>query len=405
LFKSFAAQPRLAIVTETFVEAQSDIFHFFIVFFSVYVCMAVNAVLFFGQDSVDFSTIDRAFHSCFLVMYGDWDYDQMEQVGRVKASLWFWLFMIIVVLVLQNIMLAILMEAYTNVKAATKDAPTLASQVKKQIRRFNEARAKKRVRLNDIFDALLESQGGDEAAMLMNDDIVWADELEMLVPNLKETQAKRTLKDSQNSFNKKHDAPFTVTGMSPNLATCKIRMDDAAVCSAFTLAKLQEYDMVERPTEGFEEPIEAPGETKLQRSQTVENTGAAKGPAPPHHDDDFFAKKSQLKEGLDQIRRITQKSTVELSDAMEAVLGEEMQALERRQKEQAKTMEQMQASLQSLRSLAYKLSETCTEVRHLSAELAPPSGPATIVEEEAPDVGLNAALVDMFGEVDPSSAR
>merc|ERR1719162_2619413 len=103
--KNIAAQPRLAVITSTFVQAGGDIFHFAIVFISVYICMTVNAVLFFGQDSVDFATFMRAFHSCFMAMYGGWDYESMEQVGRLKTALWFWMFMIIVVLVLQNIML------------------------------------------------------------------------------------------------------------------------------------------------------------------------------------------------------------------------------------------------------------------------------------------------------------
>jgi len=41
---------------------------FFLVFLSVYVCLAVNSVLCFGQDSLSFATLTRAMHSCFRAM-------------------------------------------------------------------------------------------------------------------------------------------------------------------------------------------------------------------------------------------------------------------------------------------------------------------------------------------------
>merc|ERR1712032_528904 len=116
LLKSFRAQPRLAVVTHTLELASQDIVHFSIVFCSIYVCMAVNSLLFFGQDIEEFSTFIRAIHTCFLVLFGDWDWPAMQQIGYLWACVWFWLFLLLMFLVLLNIMLAIIMEAYTNVK-------------------------------------------------------------------------------------------------------------------------------------------------------------------------------------------------------------------------------------------------------------------------------------------------
>merc|ERR1719169_88732 len=69
LFKSFAAQGRLAVVTRTLHDASVDMIHFFIVFFSVYFCMAVNAVLIFGQDIEDYSDLTRAIMTVFRNMF------------------------------------------------------------------------------------------------------------------------------------------------------------------------------------------------------------------------------------------------------------------------------------------------------------------------------------------------
>ncbi|CAJ1456645.1 unnamed protein product [Effrenium voratum] len=72
LLKSFDAQPRLAVVTKTLYTAWKDLLHFFIVFFSVYFCLAVNSVLVFGQDMEHFATLDRGVIACFRAMFGDW---------------------------------------------------------------------------------------------------------------------------------------------------------------------------------------------------------------------------------------------------------------------------------------------------------------------------------------------
>merc|ERR1740117_2288160 len=111
-------------------KASQDMIHFFIVFLSVYVCMMVNSVLFFGQDVQEFASVPRAIHSCFRAMFGDWDWDKMKEIGFVKAQIWFWLFMMIMVLILLNMLLAIVMDAYTEVKGKATNAATLLKQIK-----------------------------------------------------------------------------------------------------------------------------------------------------------------------------------------------------------------------------------------------------------------------------------
>merc|ERR1719382_1128359 len=124
LFKSFDAQPRLAVVTKTLVEASQDMMHFGIVFFSVYFCMSVNSVLLFGQDVEAFATLDRALYTCFRMWFGDWDYDAMKYVGLVNAGMFIWVFVLIIVVLLLNMLLAILMDAYAEVKSSISSDPT-----------------------------------------------------------------------------------------------------------------------------------------------------------------------------------------------------------------------------------------------------------------------------------------
>eukprot|EP00913_Durusdinium_trenchii_P008657 g8131.t1 len=176
LFKSFAAQKRLAIVTDTFSVAYNDLMHFFVVFLSVYFCMTVNAVIFFGQelskrntaapqtfDMLDFATIDRALHACFRAMLGDWDWEAMGRIGIHKAFAWFFSFMLVMVMVLLNMLVAILMEAYGVVKDDAKNADSLFQQTRNILRRAQQTKRKERVKLSDIWDALLKEHQHNEA--------------------------------------------------------------------------------------------------------------------------------------------------------------------------------------------------------------------------------------------------
>lgn len=166
LFKSFDAQPRLAVVTRTLVKGVKDMVHFFIVFFSCYFCMAVNAVLLFGQDVENFSTPDRAAMTLFRMLFGDWDYNQMKVVGLLNCAIFFWAFILVLFLILLNILLAILMEAYADVKSHASNQLTLFTQISELVRRYRQTQRKARVRLNEIWKAFYR-QIGDEKDMVV----------------------------------------------------------------------------------------------------------------------------------------------------------------------------------------------------------------------------------------------
>jgi hypothetical protein len=386
LFKSFAAQPRLAVITQTFVQAGSDIFHFAIVFLSVYICMCVNAVLFFGQDTQDFANFFRSFHTCFLVMMGDWDYEELVEVGRLKASVWFWMFQIIVVLVLQNIMLAILMEAYTRVKFESENSISLWDNINKIRRRWIQARKGQRVRLNDIWDALKkqeEAAGGTDETMLVSEERVLPDKLVEIVPNLHLAQAVRTLTDSQIDFDVAHDPPLSAMDMSENLTHLRSKAENSLVCAAFIDEKFQMYEQSDGTYQSTSNDADASAvaeakqvHSNARRQQVLQDS------------------QERFQDNLRSVKGHTKSTIGDLSVAVTGVLGDEMLSLERRQKQQIKTTEQIQAALQSLRSLALKLNHTCTEVCKLSESAF----------EESADVILDDAgggLMDQFAGIAP----
>merc|ERR1719473_2089521 len=72
-FKAFRAQPRLALVTTTIYTAGADLFHFSIVFVSIFGSFAFASVVLFGRRMVEFSSFFRAASTCFAILCGDYD--------------------------------------------------------------------------------------------------------------------------------------------------------------------------------------------------------------------------------------------------------------------------------------------------------------------------------------------
>lgn len=211
LFKSFAAQARLAVVTNTLMEAGQDLVHFFVVFFGVFFCLCLCSVLFFGQDVADFASIGRSTNTCFRMMFGDWDFESMEQVRRNMAMLWFSLFMLLMVMILLNMLLAIIMENYMKVKQQISD-PSLAAPLNRQMaemwRRRQQYKRGERVRLNDIYAACLRLHSGNEREMFKSTRLIDPEFLLANVPDISLVQAHRTLQNAYEQHSKANTKGF-----------------------------------------------------------------------------------------------------------------------------------------------------------------------------------------------------
>jgi hypothetical protein len=103
----------------------------------------------------DFATFGRSAHSRFLVLLGDFDWDDMNEVGRVEAAIWFWSFTVLVLWVMPNMLLAIVMDTYMEVKGRIGSAETVVSQAREVWRRGAQRRRGERVGLIEMQDSLV----------------------------------------------------------------------------------------------------------------------------------------------------------------------------------------------------------------------------------------------------------
>ncbi|CAK0892021.1 unnamed protein product [Prorocentrum cordatum] len=117
-------------MTETLSKASVDIFHFAVVFFTVFLIYTISGMLLFGQELLMFSTTERALDATFKIVMGDFDWEEMRRIGRLEAWIWFVTFMLLVNLIMLNMLIAIIMDVYAEVKSSLPaDADTLWSQL------------------------------------------------------------------------------------------------------------------------------------------------------------------------------------------------------------------------------------------------------------------------------------
>merc|ERR1711924_207563 len=69
-----------------------------------------------GQEMDNFAGMGRAATTVFQILLGDFDYSELSLVGRLDTAIWFVSFMLLVNLIMLNMLLAIVLDRYTEVK-------------------------------------------------------------------------------------------------------------------------------------------------------------------------------------------------------------------------------------------------------------------------------------------------
>lgn len=188
LFKSFVAQPRLAVMTKTLGEAFTDIFHFGIVLFTVFMTYAAGAVCLFGREMMEFCTLERAVNSSLRCLFGDFDWRTMKEVGFEEATIWFWTFNVLILHIMFNMLLSIIMDMYMQVKAQATNTETIWSQMIEIHERWKLQRKGESLSLQTVLDVLdpTSLQIGDEEG---EDELMFIKDLVDQVKGLNPSQA------------------------------------------------------------------------------------------------------------------------------------------------------------------------------------------------------------------------
>lgn len=125
-FTAFHAQPRLGVVTSTLEASVIDIIHFLVVLLPTFMAYAISGCFIFGRRMQEFSTFDAAIGVCFkMAMEGEYDWDQLSEEHYWTAAFWVWTFMLLLVLLMLNMVLAIVMDVYTEMRKNSGQSETV----------------------------------------------------------------------------------------------------------------------------------------------------------------------------------------------------------------------------------------------------------------------------------------
>merc|ERR1719191_646977 len=135
-------------------------------------------------------------NSCWRLLIGDYDWDELVGIGRLETSLWFWMFTILLQTIMLNMLLAVILDKYTDVKGNMGSADTLMTQSAEIYHRWRDLRAGKILSLEGILQTLdpTDLDNDDEGA----EDVQLTPSAFMeRVPGLSEEQSHDILKASK----------------------------------------------------------------------------------------------------------------------------------------------------------------------------------------------------------------
>merc|ERR1719506_759466 len=114
-FKGFRGQARMAQITSTMSSAGADLIHFGIIFLVLFVNFALAGHVLFGHEVPDWSSPVKSLHSSLAMAYGRVDFAPMYDIAPVSGLMWLFGYVVAMVMLSMNLVLAIIADHYGGV--------------------------------------------------------------------------------------------------------------------------------------------------------------------------------------------------------------------------------------------------------------------------------------------------
>jgi hypothetical protein len=134
-FQHFKGNERLAIITKTLYTAADDLMHFMLIFLLVFFNFIIGARFLFGPSLKEWSWWSLAVTTGFRALMGDFDFMAMYYVAPLNATLWFFIYMTFIFILMINMLLAIVMDAYATVKQEAGKSESILGLAKRQAKK------------------------------------------------------------------------------------------------------------------------------------------------------------------------------------------------------------------------------------------------------------------------------
>lgn len=187
------------------------------------------------MEQPGFATPDRATITLFRALMGDFSFEDMERSGRFNAFIYFASFMLVSVLLMLNMLIAVIMDAYNEVKQNSMKSDPLWSDMYGMSRRTWQNFRGTRLQLKHIITSFAQHMGPDA---FESKTLVTLEQLMEAVPGLGRAQAMRGLLESVKEWALTEDKPVqlddileavahlsTFTAKSSDVASCEVGVD------------------------------------------------------------------------------------------------------------------------------------------------------------------------------------
>eukprot|EP00271_Cylindrocystis_brebissonii_P009574 TRINITY_DN2455_c0_g4_i1.p1 TRINITY_DN2455_c0_g4~~TRINITY_DN2455_c0_g4_i1.p1 ORF type:complete len:1556 (-),score=275.43 TRINITY_DN2455_c0_g4_i1:1951-6618(-) len=126
-------QPRMGTITRTLTEASTNLFHFFILGAILFLGYAVFGNIAFGGQIDQFRTIAITFDTMLTALNGDDTVDtffvQLSGWSLYVAVLYWWSFIVLIMYITFNLLIAIVVDAYASVKDSVGNPPSIFAEL------------------------------------------------------------------------------------------------------------------------------------------------------------------------------------------------------------------------------------------------------------------------------------
>ena len=131
LVHAFDFQARMGILTRTLSRAVVDLLHFGVLFLMIILMYAALGTILFGHQVGDYIDMAASVQTLLrIVATGDGYSDALVKASsHTIASIFFWSFVVVIFFILMNIFLAIVVDAFVEVKSETKHDETVPADL------------------------------------------------------------------------------------------------------------------------------------------------------------------------------------------------------------------------------------------------------------------------------------
>ncbi|XP_068694084.1 polycystin-1-like protein 2 [Montipora foliosa] len=136
--KLFRFNKRMSLIGSTIKNCAKPLMSFFVSFMLMFIAYAILAFLVFGVSNENFKTFLMTFETQTSIILGDFDYRNIEETNRVLGPWYFFTFMYFSVFYLLNMFMAIINDAFTDVKASNDKQQNEYEMVEFILSKFKE---------------------------------------------------------------------------------------------------------------------------------------------------------------------------------------------------------------------------------------------------------------------------